>query len=346
MTMYGIAIIGCGDMGTQHAAAWNERDDARVIAVCDTLPERANKLAQLYDATQFQRWHEAIQHADVDVVSICVPACDHHSVAIAAANAGKHILCEKAMALTLSDADEMIAAADANQVFLSVCHQYRSLSRFQLMKQLINDGCVGNTLYIRFAEMREVRPKLAMHRLGMNGGPIHDMSGHLFDLGRYLTGCEAESVSAVGTVLGKNKPRLKSISDFGIDTAAIQVRFREGHCLSIDINWGLPEGTPGYCQELIHGPNGMLYSEDCSHPDRFLGDISHSTNVIVKDSSGTTQIRCDIGTKGPQPCIGELVTSIDTGKPSQYSAREGRAALQLVLASLESVNTGLSMPIC
>jgi len=338
--MYGIAIIGCGDMGTQHAAAWNDRSDAKVVAVCDSQANRAKELAQKYNAVQFAQWQDAITQKEVDIVSVCVPACDHHDVTVASAMAKKHILCEKAMALTITDADKMIAAASDNNVYLSVCHQYRSLNRFQMMRQLIVEGRIGNPLYIHFTEMREVRPKLAMHSLALNGGPIHDMSGHLFDLGHYLTGSEAESVSSVGTVFGKDKKRLQSVTDFGIDTANVQVRFRGGHCLTLDINWGLPEGTPGYCHELIHGPLGMIYSRDDNNPNRFLGDISGSTFVIVQDANGVEQIRCERGTNGPQPCIDELIDAIEAGKASQFDGREGRAALRLILASLESINTG------
>ena len=338
--MLGVAIIGCGDMGSKHAAAWNERDDARVVAVCDPLNDRAEKLALQYDAHQFEQWIDAVHHKEVDVVSVCVPACDHHAVTVAAAKACRHILCEKSMALTLNDADEMIAAANANNVCLSVCHQYRSLARFQTMKRLINEGKLGDPLFIRFAEMREVRPKLAMHSLSLNGGPVHDMSGHLFDLGRYLTDCEAEIVSAVGSVFGRGKERLKTVTDFGIDTAEIQVRFQGGHCLVIGINWGLPEGTPGHCQELINGPLGMVYSVDDAHPDRFLGDVSDTLGVVFKGAAGTTRIECEQGTNGPEPCIDDLVNSIETGKPSQFAGSEGRAALRLVLASLESIESG------
>ena len=327
-------------MGRKHAAAWSERDDAKVVAVCDAQPERAQKLAQQYAAQPFEHWLDAVEYKDVDIVSVCVPACDHHAVTVAAAKAGRHILCEKSMALTLSDADEMIAVADANNVYLLVCHQYRSLARFQTIKRMIDQGKLGDQLFIRFAEMREVRPKLAMHSLSLNGGPVHDMSGHLFDLGRYLTGSEAVSVSAVGSVFGKDKRRLQSVTDFGVDTAEIQVRFEGEHCLSIGINWGLPEGTPGYSQELINGPLGMVYPVDDVHPDRFLGDISDSLNLVFKDANGTTVIERQQGTNGPEPCIKELVRSIKTGEPSMFEGTEGRAALRLVLASLESIDTG------
>lgn len=337
--MYGVAIIGCGDMGTKHAAAWHGRGDARVVAVCDPLPERAEALALQFEAHQYEIWQDAVADPAVDVVSVCVPACDHRDVAVTAAKFGRHVLCEKAMALTLDQADEMIAAAHANDVCLSVCHQYRSFSRFKTMKHIIDEGRLGEQIFMRFAEMREVRPKLAMHSLGMNGGPVHDMSGHLFDLGRYLTGSEPESVNAVGAIFGAGKERLKTVTDFGIDTAEIQVRFHGGHCLSIGINWGLPEGTPGHCHELIHGKLGMMCAADQAQPERFLGDLSDTVGVLLKDANGTTLIECLPDNDGPHACIDDLLNAIETGQPSQFDGIESRAALRLVLASLEAIET-------
>ncbi|MGI9355371.1 MAG: Gfo/Idh/MocA family protein [Rhizobiaceae bacterium] len=343
--MLGVAIIGCGDMGTKHAAAWASRKDAKIIAVCDLKTDRAKALSKLYDTLRCDRWQDAIAHDEVDVVSVCVPACNHRDVSVAAACAGRHVLCEKAMALTLEQADEMIAAAESNNVQLSVCHQYRSLSRYRIMKRLINEGRLGAPLFIRFAEMREVRPKLAMHRRSMNGGPLHDMTGHLLDLARYLTGCEAESVSAVGNVFGQGKERLRTVTDFGIDAAEVQVRFGGGHCLSIGLNWGLPENTPGRSQELVHGPMGMIYSADAAQPDRFLGDVSETVCIVIKDASGTMQLDCDRDSDGPHVCIEELVEAIENGTISQFSGREGRAALRLILASLEAIETGKTVTV-
>ena len=338
--MFGIAIIGCGDMGTKHAAAWGKRADARIVSVCDLQADRADTLATRHGAQRYARWQDAVTCDGVDIVSICVPACDHRDVAVAAASNSCHVLCEKPMALTLEQADEMIAAAKAHGVHLSVCHQYRSLSRFRVMKRLIDEGRLGEPLFIRFTELREVRPKLAMHSLSKNGGPVHDMSGHLFDLGRYLTGREAEAVNAVGTILARGKERTRSVTDFGIDTIDIQVRFQGGHCLSIGINWGLPEGTPGNSNDLVSGPLGAMFTVDLAHPDRFLGDLSDSVGVALKDAAGTTMIACDIDHEGPEACVEALVGSILGKGASQYSWAEGRAALRLILAAIESAETG------
>lgn len=336
----GVAIIGCGDMGRKHAAAWMAQDGAQVRTVCDIDAGRAAAMASLTGAVAYHDWREAVAADGIDAVSVCIPACDHPVVSIASANLGRHVLCEKAMALTLDAADTMIAAAARNDVQLLVCHQYRGLSRFATMKREIEAGRIGWPIYMRFVEMREVRPKLAMHERGQNGGPLHDMTGHLFDLARYFTGAEALSVQAHGTVFGQGKPRLSPVADFGIDTAEILVRFEGGHVLSIGLNWGLPEHTPGYGRDLVHGPLGLMTSDDPERPDRFVGDISATAGVRIRDQNGAEWIAAEADEDGPHNCVRELVRAIRTGEASQFDGREGRAALRLIRAALESIETG------
>lgn len=338
--MLNVAVIGCGDMGRKHATAWAARPEAAVVAVCDVNVEHSQHLADKLQAQSYCDWRKAISHAPLDIVSICTPAFTHHDIAVAAASLGKHVLCEKSMALNLADAEEMIASADANNVHLQISHQYRGLSRYKIMKQLVDDGTLGSPVFIRFMEMREVRPKLAMHSKSQNGGPVHDMSGHLFDLARFFIDSEPENVTAMGNVFGKGKPRLATIEDFGIDAAEIQVRFAGGHCLIIGINWGLPEGTPSYSHEAIHGPKGVAHTQDKENADLNLGEISATTNVVVKDAHGTTTIKCEADFDGPEICIDQFIARIASDTPSLCNGKAGYDALKLIMATLESIESG------
>ena len=335
-----IAIIGCGDTGNKHASAWKTYNDINIVAVCDKNIQRANLLAKKYGANVYTSWQNAVAQKNVDIVSVCLPICFHRDVTVTSATLGKHILCEKAMALSLEEANDMIRASKKYNVRLLVCHQYRGISRFKVMKGLIKKGLLGYPLNMRFTEMREVRPKLEMHELHKNGGPLHDFTGHLFDLARYLTDSEAINIVANGTINGKNKKRLKTISKFGIDTAELLARFDGGHSLSIGLSWGLPENTPGHSQELIYGPNGMIYSYDPENTNRFIGDLSDSVQVIMKDSHGISYFDCDKDNDGPHVCISELIDAIKEDKPSQFDGNQGREALNLIIASLRAIKTG------
>ncbi len=338
--MLNVAIIGCGDMGSKHAAAWHARDDCRVSAVCDVDPARRQTLAQTFGASPYNDWRSTLQHRDIDVVSICTPANYHSTIAVAAARLGKQILCEKPMALSLDDAQAMMAAARDNGINLHISHQYRGLSRYRIIKKLIDDGLIGSPLFIRFMEMREVRPKLAMHSRKLSGGPIHDMSGHLFDLARFFVDAEPESVTAFGTIFGGNKKRLVSVDDLGIDTAEIQVRFAGGHFLTIGINWGLPEGTPSYSHETVYGPSGVAYTFDPVNKDLNLGEPSDTIQVKLKNAKGTRVIPCEADYDGPQVCVDHLMHAIGSSQSEKLDGLAGYNALQLIMAALDSIATG------
>ena len=123
-------------------------------------------------------------------------------------------------------------------------------------------------------------------------------------------------------------------------TAELLACFDGGHSLSIGLSWGLPENTPGHSQELIYGPNGMMYSYDPENTNRFIGDLSDSVNVIIKDSNGISYFDCDKDNDGPHVCISELIDSIKTGKPSQFDGYQGREALKLIIATLKAIKSG------
>lgn len=338
-----VAILGCGDMGAEHAVAWKQAG-ADIAAVSDPDAERCQRLAKSYGAVACSDWQDAVRHESIDVVSVCTPVSQHRDLSVAAAEAGRHVLCEKPMALSLAEADAMIAAASANGVRIAVCHQYRGFGHFRTFKTLVDDGTLGSPLYMHMTDWREVRPKLAMHRRDMNGGPVHDMSGHFMDMARYLTGSEPVSVTAIGGVLGANKPRLADIERPGIDTANILVQFEGGHVLSVSINWGLPEGTPEYHSIAISGPGGFAHTV-APLAGEFADDDNpvQKLTVLVGDGSGVRRVADPVYPRGPAICIDDLVGSIRTGEPGVFDGREGRRALTMVLAALKSVEFGQSI---
>ena len=116
----GICIVGCGYMGQIHARGWQSIPEAKVVVVVDLQVERAQTLAQQLACDFETDYERAVARTDVQAVSVCIPTSLHPAVTITAANAGKHILCEKPISLTITDTDEMISAAKLNQVKLGV----------------------------------------------------------------------------------------------------------------------------------------------------------------------------------------------------------------------------------
>lgn len=323
----GVAVIGCGDLGSQHARAWAARDDARVLAVYDPMPERAERVATQYGARACASYEEAVAQAGVTAISVCTPVAQHGEVARCAAAHGRHILTEKAIALTVADAEATIAAAHEAGVWLSVSFQYRAFGRNVRLRELFQSGAFGGPVFVRYADVREVRPKLAMHRRSQNGGPVIDMAGHYFDLIRFLTGEEPQSVFASGHVFGRGKPRLAGLDDLAIDAASIQVRMGGGHVLDVFVDWGMPEGYPGWGEERFIGPalsaRTVGGDVECVWPDR-----QERLSPPAPEPAG------------PTARIADLADAIRLSRPPTVSGEDGLAALRVSLAALESLETG------
>lgn len=323
---YGVAILGCGDMGRAHASAWAERDDSRILAVFDVDRRRAGAMAAETGATACDSWQAAVAREDVSMVSICTPICFHAEMAVHAAKQRRHVLTEKAMALTLEDADAMIEAAADARVKLAVAYQHRTFPEHRTCRRLIEDGVLAGPLFIRFEDIRGIRPKTAMHRLGMNGGPVIDMAGHFFDLVRFYTGSEPVSVTAHGHCLGRAKPELRAFDDLATDAAEILVPYTNGHVLSACVNWGLPSGHPGRTHMHITSADAV-----CTPVPGKVSVRYHDREVLYDHVPGKA------GTAGR---VDDLVSAAAHDTRPEVAGEDGRKALAVCLAALESIETG------
>ena len=139
-----VGIIGCGGIAGSHLHSIRELDCIEVVATTDTLPERAREYAEKNGA---KNWYDSneklLADPEVQAVHVCLPHDVHHSVCIEAANAGKHIIVEKPLALSVAEAEEMIAVAEANDVQLMVAHVLRFHSTNREVRRLILEGAIG-----------------------------------------------------------------------------------------------------------------------------------------------------------------------------------------------------------
>ena len=148
MTTLHFGIIGCGVIGPVHAASLAQLPSAQVIGVCDIVRERAERMAAEY-ALPFVTtdYRELLARDDIDAVCICTPHYLHAAMAIDAARAGKHIFCEKPLAISPAEMDAMIAAADSAGVQLGVCFQHCFDPVAVQLKRMVDDGQFGRLLH-------------------------------------------------------------------------------------------------------------------------------------------------------------------------------------------------------
>jgi predicted dehydrogenase len=219
MKTLNVAIIGTKFMGKAHSNAWLNSPkffDMGIQPVmkvaCGQNEADLKAFAEKWGWEQTETdWRKVIENDEVDIIDISVPTYLHHEIAVAAAQAGKHIFCEKPFALTVEEAKEMYEEAEKAGIVHYLNHNYRRAPAVRLAKKLIEEGFVGRIFHWRGAYLQDwiVDPDfpltwhLQKDRAG--AGPHYDLNSHSVDLARYLVG-EITSVSALTTTFIKERP--------------------------------------------------------------------------------------------------------------------------------------------
>ncbi len=202
-----VAIVGCGRISDLHALGYRNREDARIVAVCDPRRKRAQEKAKAWGVERiFAKYQEVLSDTDADLIELLVPHHLHAEMTIAACEAGKHVSVQKPMALTISEADQMISAAEKAGVVLRVYENFVFYPPFVEAKRLIERGEIGEPQMIRLhynSGTRDTGWKVSLtawlwrfDEKRSGGGPlVFDHGYHLFSLAHHLMG-EVEQVFA------------------------------------------------------------------------------------------------------------------------------------------------------
>ncbi len=213
-----VALIGYKFMGKAHSHAYRDVGmffdvpNPTMQVICGRDAAATAAAAQQFGwAESATDWREVIARPDIDLVDISTPNDSHAEIAIAAAKAGKHILCEKPLAMNLAEAKEMLAAVEKAGVVAMVCHNYRYAPAIQLARQLIASGRLGQIYHVRAQYLQDwiMDPNFpAVWRLQKDqtgSGALGDIGAHIFDLARFLVG-EITSLSATMKTFIEERP--------------------------------------------------------------------------------------------------------------------------------------------
>ena len=237
-----IAVIGTGRMGSVHVANLVRHiPQANLAAICDIRLEVAQALAQDLGISRVeQNYYELLADPSIEAVLIATSTNTHARIIQDAAAAGKHIFCEKPLALELEDVDQALAAVENAHVKLQVGFNRRFDKSFQKVHEIVESGQIGNPCILRITNRDPELP--AMEFLRVSGGMFLDMSIHDFDMARFQVG-EVEEVYAIGNVLIE-----PGLNDFGdLDTTIITLKFANGAIGTIDNS---RQAVYGYDQRL------------------------------------------------------------------------------------------------
>jgi predicted dehydrogenase len=279
-----VALIGYQFMGKAHSNAYRQVarffDDLEVEPVmkviCGRNEENVRKAAQKYGWEEYDTsWERVVERKDIDLVDVSVPGNMHAPIAIAAANAGKMVLCEKPLANTLAEARQMYEAVQENKVPNALCHNYRFAPAVQLARQLIDEGRIGKIYHFRGTYLQDwiVAPNFPLvwrlQKEVAGSGAHGDLNAHLIDMARFLVG-EIAEVSGMMETFIKQRPKLAASDDrlggvassemgeVTVDDAALfLVRFENGAIGSIEAT-RFALGRKNYNRFEINGSKGSL----------------------------------------------------------------------------------------
>ncbi len=332
-----ICIVGCGYMGTIHANSWATVPEVEIVAVVDIDETRADKLATQFKLDGFYTdYLDAIALPEVDVVSVCIPTNLHAEVTIAAAELGKHVLCEKPLTLTTEDADRMIAAAEKNNIKLGVGFMRRHSDVVQDLKEKLAANEFGRPVLYNASDVRELRPKRVMHDAQVNGGPVIDMAVHLIDLWTTIFDSQPVSVSAHGLKIGQDRPEIEHIEHVAIDTATVIVKFESGDVGTFVVTWGLPEKVnPSQHRDQIYGPHGL--GETFFHGNQQELQIMRAGGIWETISISHQNMYHNQAASYTKWILED--------QPFPATGKDGKAALTVALAALESIQTGQTIQV-
>jgi len=190
-TPLGIGLIGCGGFGEFCLDAFSAMDDVRVAAVADVYTPAADRLGAKFGVPAFGDPAELIARDDVGLVHIATPPASHHELALAAIRAGKHVLCEKPLATSVADADEIVAAAAAAGVICPVNFVLRYNAVTEAVKAVIDSAALGRVLSARLTNCASDSKLPAEHWFwdkAVSGGIFIEHAVHFFDLYAYWFG--------------------------------------------------------------------------------------------------------------------------------------------------------------
>lgn len=195
----GICLVGAGRAGLIHAHNFQGKiPQAKVAAVVDPNQEAAEKAAKELGV---DRWYTSVEPAldnrAVDAVVIATPTWHHKAIAVAASEAGKHILCEKPMAMDEEECDAMIEAAERNNVQLHLAFMRRFDSSFRQAKKMVESGEIGDVVLVKSTTRGPSIPQRWQYDIAQSNGPLAEVNSHDIDTIRWFSDSEFKSVYAI-----------------------------------------------------------------------------------------------------------------------------------------------------
>ena len=326
--MVKIGIIGCGKIAQlRHLPEYSTNPNAKLVGYYDKNIDRAGKMAEKYGGKVYETYFELLNDPEIDAVSVCVENRNHAEITNAALYAGKHVLVEKPMAVTLAECESMVAAAEFNGKYLMVGHNMRFDPVHRRAKELLKNGVIGDVITFRttignagpegWSPDRDAwffdKDKAAM-------GALSDLGIHKLDLLQYLTGQTVIETTAKVMTLNKHDDNGHLI---GVDDNALCIlRMNGGAVGTMAASWTVYGNE---CNSTcLYGTKGiMLIYSDPGAP------------IVVRDMSNTsTSYSFEPTTRSG--VIDEFVDALEHDREPEVSGKKALTIMRTIFGSMKS----------
>ena len=337
--MLRFCIVGAGFIGGVHAQALAEIPEAKVSVVCSRNQERAAALADKAGAAWVTDYRQAVERDDVDVVCICTASGSHAEIAVAAAAAGKHLVVEKPIDVTLERVDRIIGAAQQSGVKLTCIFPLRFMKGAELARKAIAEGRLGRLVladaYIKwyrdqaYYDTSDWKGTWALD----GGGALMNQGIHNIDLLNYLAGPVTSVVARTDTLAHRMETE---------DSAVALLTFANGALGAIEGSTGSWPGDPGRVE--LHGDRGSIALEDGRIVTWKLADAApeEEERILAEESglgsgaSAATGISYELHRRQ----LVDMVEAIRHDRPPAIDGAEARQSVAIIRAIYDSSAQG------
>ncbi|TMV52157.1 Gfo/Idh/MocA family oxidoreductase [Paenibacillus mesophilus] len=316
------AVVGCGGISFSHFIGIERAEEAELVAVCDANENRAEEFGIKHNVKAYTDYEKLLADPDIDVVCLCTPSGMHAEQTIMAAEAGKHIVCEKPMAIKLSDADRMVEACEVMGVKLATIFPRRMSPASRFVKKLLDDGKLGKLSlcsgYVKFYRDQNYydsagwRGTWAMD----GGGAMMNQGIHTIDLLQWLAG-------RVESLHGYARSVLRNIEVE--DTAVVTLQFKSGALGSIEAT------TTAYKQPdhriVLHGDKGTIV---------LTGDEITTLDIIGETVEIPAFEPFSVVPDGHAVQIRDMALAVLHDRQPVVTGRDGKHSLEIILGTYES----------
>ena len=341
--VYGFGIIGCGMIADFHARAIRAAKGGRLVAVYSRNQANADRVGQKHHCARYTNFGKFLAHPGLDIVTLATPSGAHMEPAIAAARAGKHVICEKPLEVTLERCDRMIQACRKHRVLLAGIYPNRINGAAQALKKAVRQGRFGRmTLadaYIKWHRSQKYYDSggwRATWKLD-GGGALMNQSIHTIDLLQWMAG-PVESVSAFADCLAHKGMQTE-------DTAVAVLRYRSG---ALGVIEGATSASPGHGAQIqISGSAGSAFLKvdkltfwQFTNPRRQDRGLMTRYGEKLAAGPGSAADPRAMSFKNHQYQFVDFIRALRTGRKLLVDGREARKAVEIILAIYKSAQTG------